>query len=68
MGSTIIDGIDIPPVFIVQKDLLALTTNISTTAICLTLNDVVKIQPLVLSSNLTVFGEFMLVVVKPELH
>ena len=42
MGSTIVDGIDIPPVFIVQKDLLALTTNISTTAICLTLNDAVE--------------------------
>ena len=40
MADSTGDGTNVPPVYIVQKDLLALTTDISTTAICLSFNEI----------------------------
>ena len=42
MADSTVDGTNIPPVYIVQRDLLALTNDISTTAICLSLNDIAE--------------------------
>ena len=42
MADSTVDGTNIPPVYIVQKDLLALTNDISTTAICLSLNEIAE--------------------------